>query len=195
MLILSSLVPPRLSVSAPEYLESSRKDVRAGHHVANDQSDMFQRLAAASANFGYLLSLEPLLVRYAGGAELHVFTDPNVALYKMRQFAEVLVQRLAVEGGQQVNPRTDLATLIEGPLPRGSCCPATSTTCSSASAGRANQSPRPWQRPGLARALQVSMCAGHRRPAHLRRRRHRSQTHHLAVLRQDAIAEDQVWPA
>ncbi|MBA4858535.1 hypothetical protein [Nocardia farcinica] len=81
--------------------------------MANDQSDMIQRLAAASANFGYLLSLEPLLVRYAAGAELHVFTDPNVALYKMRQFAEVLVQRLAVEGGQQVNPRTDLATLIE----------------------------------------------------------------------------------
>jgi type I restriction enzyme R subunit len=81
--------------------------------VASDQSDTVRRLAAASANFGYLLSLEPLLVRYAAGAELHVFTDPNVALYKMRQFAEVLAQRLAVEGGRHTNPRADLNTLIE----------------------------------------------------------------------------------
>ncbi|WP_290050368.1 type I restriction-modification system endonuclease [Amycolatopsis solani] len=81
--------------------------------MANDQSDLVQRLAAASANFGYMLPLEPLLVRYGAGAELHVFTDPNVALYKMRQFAEVLVQCLAVESGHQINPRTDLATLIE----------------------------------------------------------------------------------
>lgn len=66
-------------------------------------------LADASANFGFLLPHEPLLVLYGAGAEALIFTDPNVALFKARQFGEVLATDLArrgrvrVEGGRQVD--------------------------------------------------------------------------------------------
>lgn len=48
-------------------------------------------LAARSPNFGRLLSYEKLLLIYGAGAESVVFTDPNMALIKCRQFIEVLV--------------------------------------------------------------------------------------------------------
>ncbi|GAA4189621.1 DEAD/DEAH box helicase family protein [Microbispora amethystogenes] len=47
-------------------------------------------LAGRSPNFGFLLRHEPLLVAYGAGAEAIVFTDPNGALIKCRQFIEVL---------------------------------------------------------------------------------------------------------
>ena len=66
-------------------------------------------LADASANFGFLLPHEPLLVLYGAGAEAAIFTDPNVAIYKARQFGEVLATdlvrrgRVRVEGNRQVD--------------------------------------------------------------------------------------------
>ena len=66
-------------------------------------------LADASANFGFLLPHEPLLVLYGAGAEAAIFTDPNVAIYKARQFGEVLATdlvrrgRVRVEGDRQVD--------------------------------------------------------------------------------------------
>lgn len=65
--------------------------------------------ADASANFGFLLPHEPLLVLYGAGAEAAIFTDPNVAIYKARQFGEVLATdlvrrgRVRVEGNRQVD--------------------------------------------------------------------------------------------
>ncbi|WP_083502563.1 DEAD/DEAH box helicase family protein [Sphaerimonospora mesophila] len=50
----------------------------------------FRGLADHSANFGFLLQHEPLLVVYGAGAEAIVFADPNGALVKCRQFIEVL---------------------------------------------------------------------------------------------------------
>ena len=55
-------------------------------------------LADASANFGFLLQHEPLLVLYGAGAEAAIFTDPNVAIYKARQFGEVLATDLVRRG-------------------------------------------------------------------------------------------------
>ncbi|WP_343965905.1 DEAD/DEAH box helicase family protein, partial [Streptosporangium amethystogenes] len=68
-----------------------------------------QELAGKSSNFGFLLPHEPLLVLYGAGAETVVFTDPNVALFKARQFGEVLATdlvrrgRVRVEGDRQVD--------------------------------------------------------------------------------------------
>ena len=66
-------------------------------------------LAAASVNFGFLLEHEPLLALYGAGAEAAIFTDPNVSIYKARQFAEVLSTdlcrrgRVRVDGDRQVD--------------------------------------------------------------------------------------------
>ena len=65
-----------------------------------------QLVAAAreSANFGDLAPIEPLLAIYAAGAESGVYTDPNGALIKCRQFGEVLAEQLIrpVREAQQI---------------------------------------------------------------------------------------------
>ncbi|WP_433591121.1 DEAD/DEAH box helicase family protein [Nocardia sp. CA-145437] len=48
------------------------------------------QLAVASSNFGFLLDHLDLLVLYGAGAENVIFTDPNIALVKSRQFGEAL---------------------------------------------------------------------------------------------------------
>lgn len=66
-------------------------------------------LAGRSHNFGFLLAHLPLLVAYGAGAEAAVYTDPNVALFKARQFGEVLAAdlvrrgRVRVEGDRQID--------------------------------------------------------------------------------------------
>ena len=73
--------------------------------LANDPADereqMVEADSHASANFGFLLKHEPLLVLYGAGAEAAIFTDPNVATYKARQFGEVLSADLGLVGGQE----------------------------------------------------------------------------------------------
>lgn len=53
-------------------------------------------LAAArrSANFAPLEAVEPLLLVYGAGAEATVYSDPNGALIKCRQYGEVLAEQL-----------------------------------------------------------------------------------------------------
>lgn len=51
-------------------------------------------VARRSVNFGLLEAIEPLFVLYGAGAEASVYTDPNGALIKCRQFGEVLVEQL-----------------------------------------------------------------------------------------------------
>ncbi|MFF4484295.1 DEAD/DEAH box helicase family protein [Streptomyces sp. NPDC001520] len=78
-----------------------------GRAVALDPK--LTELARQSRNFGFLQSHLPLLVVYGAGAEAAVYTDPNVALFKARQFAEVLAAdlvrrgRVRVEGDRQID--------------------------------------------------------------------------------------------
>ena len=65
--------------------------------------ERIRALADASANFGFLLPHEPLLVLYGAGAEAAIFTDPNVAIFKARQFGEVLATDLVRRGGVRVD--------------------------------------------------------------------------------------------
>src|SRR5690606_10447594 len=59
--------------------------------------------ARQSVNFGPLASIEPLLTIYGAGAESTVYTDPNGALIKCRQFGEVLAEQLIRRSGTRFN--------------------------------------------------------------------------------------------
>ncbi|MFF4387183.1 DEAD/DEAH box helicase family protein [Streptomyces sp. NPDC001552] len=58
------------------------------HQVAAEEA--LAELAAASANFGFLLPLEPLLLLYGAGAEADAYDRPKRSVAQARQFAEVL---------------------------------------------------------------------------------------------------------
>jgi type I restriction enzyme R subunit len=70
-----------------------------------------RRLAAASANFGFLEPHEPLLVWYGAGAEALVYVDAQSAIVKTRQFTEVLAEDLVRRTGTPVTDNR-LAGLI-----------------------------------------------------------------------------------
>ncbi|GGL47949.1 DEAD/DEAH box helicase family protein [Planomonospora parontospora] len=75
-------------------------------------SDRVRELASRSANFGFLLAHEPLLVVYGAGAEAAVFTDPNAALVKCRQFIEVLTTEMVRRTGIRVAGENRLESRI-----------------------------------------------------------------------------------
>jgi type I restriction enzyme R subunit len=50
-------------------------------------------------NFAFLTEHHRLLVAYGAMAELYVFTDPDAALVKLRKFAELLAELVAVRSG------------------------------------------------------------------------------------------------
>lgn len=54
------------------------------------------QVASTSPNFGALTAIEPLLAVYGAGAESSIYSDPNGALVKCRQFGEVLAEQLVV---------------------------------------------------------------------------------------------------
>ncbi|MFQ6392441.1 hypothetical protein ACLMAJ_03195 [Nocardia sp. KC 131] len=60
----------------------------------DQQNDQLNAAAAQTANFGYLLADEPLLVFYGAVAETNVFTDPNTSMMNSRQFGETLTKAL-----------------------------------------------------------------------------------------------------
>jgi type I restriction enzyme R subunit len=70
-----------------------------------DVDARIRELASRSQNFGFLLPLEPLLVATGAGAEAFVYAEPNVALFKARQFGEVLVGELVRRLGLRVAGR------------------------------------------------------------------------------------------
>ncbi|MEV0391995.1 type I restriction-modification system endonuclease [Polymorphospora rubra] len=82
--------------------------------MVTPHDNQVRTLAAASANFGYLIDVEPLLVRYGVGAERHLFDDPNVALFKMRQYLETIAQRVAAEVSLSLPRQADLHQTIQG---------------------------------------------------------------------------------
>ncbi|MFI9011658.1 DUF4145 domain-containing protein [Actinosynnema sp. NPDC053489] len=56
-------------------------------------------LAQRTANFGHLLTHEPVLVVHGAAAEAAVFTDPNTAMFKCRLFGEALTARAFIQFG------------------------------------------------------------------------------------------------
>jgi len=58
-----------------------------------------QEVAACSANFGLLLSHQPLLVLYGASAESSIFTDPSLSLFMSRHFGETLATELLRRAG------------------------------------------------------------------------------------------------
>ncbi|WP_405737408.1 DEAD/DEAH box helicase family protein [Streptomyces sp. NBC_01537] len=77
-------------------------------HQAADEEALAE-LAAASANFGFLLPLEPLLLLYGAGAEADAHARPERSLAQVRQFAEVL----AAESSRMLGPEP-----VDGPVHR-----------------------------------------------------------------------------
>ncbi|CAN5478200.1 type I restriction-modification system endonuclease [soil metagenome] len=65
-----------------------------------------------SPNFAYLAYHAARLVALATQAEQHFATDPNVTLYKLRQFAEILAKRAAAKVGLLVDPREDFGRVV-----------------------------------------------------------------------------------
>lgn len=82
-----------------------------------------RELAQRSQNFGYLLPYEPLLVAYGAGAEAYVYTDPNGALIKCRQFVESLAQELLARLGRSSQRKlaVDIAALDDAGRPGAAC--------------------------------------------------------------------------
>ncbi|MGW3996390.1 DEAD/DEAH box helicase family protein [Amycolatopsis sp. NPDC004772] len=58
-----------------------------------------RELAERTANFGYLLTYEPVLVVHGAAAEAALFTDPNTAMFKCRLFGEALTAKAFIEFG------------------------------------------------------------------------------------------------
>ncbi|MFE2930708.1 DEAD/DEAH box helicase family protein [Streptomyces sp. NPDC059278] len=58
-----------------------------------------QELAARSANFGFLMPHQPLLLLYGAGAEASLFDDPDKAVRKARKFGETLATDLIRRSG------------------------------------------------------------------------------------------------
>ncbi|MCA9091503.1 MAG: type I restriction-modification system endonuclease, partial [Planctomycetaceae bacterium] len=66
-----------------------------------------------SPNFSFLAKHDEVLVRYAALAERHVFSDPNAALVKLRQFGELLAQHCAAYNGIQVDERDSALNVLD----------------------------------------------------------------------------------
>lgn len=52
-----------------------------------------------SPNFGHLAAADPLLAQHGAKAERFLFEEPITALFKLRQFGEVLAQQAAAHTG------------------------------------------------------------------------------------------------
>src|SRR4051794_4817643 len=68
--------------------------------------------AFASPNFAFLIQYDEVLVRHAALAERYLFDDPNSALIKLRQFAELLAQHAAAYTGVAVEAYESQRELI-----------------------------------------------------------------------------------
>jgi len=72
-----------------------------------------------SPNFAFLGHHDPRLVALGTQAEEQFASDPNVTLYKLRQFCEVLAKRAAAKVGLLLDPREDLRRVIDALADRG----------------------------------------------------------------------------
>jgi len=69
--------------------------------------------AFSSPNFAFLVKYDEVPVRHAALAERYVFDDPNSALIKLRQFAELLAQHAAAYTGVVVEAYESQRELID----------------------------------------------------------------------------------
>jgi type I restriction enzyme R subunit len=69
--------------------------------------------AFSSPNFAFLVKYDEVLVRHAALAERYVFDDPNSALIKLRQFAELLAQHAAAYTAVVVEAHESQRELID----------------------------------------------------------------------------------
>ena len=74
-------------------------------------SDIKNSQHGESPNFEFLRDHDPLLVRYTAQAETYVFSDPNTALIKLRQFAELLAKQVGARIGSY-SPDEEFLSLI-----------------------------------------------------------------------------------
>jgi type I restriction enzyme R subunit len=66
-----------------------------------------------SPNFAFLAHHDARLVALATQAEQQFANDPNVTLYKLRQFSEILAKRAAAKVGLLLDPREELRRVID----------------------------------------------------------------------------------
>lgn len=83
-------------------------------------------MSADSANFQFLLVHDPLLVRYGAQAERYFSDDPNTALIKLRQFAEVLAKHAAALSGVYTRPEASFVDVLGTLWDRGLLTPRVS---------------------------------------------------------------------
>ena len=76
-----------------------------------------------SKNFSFLKTHDALLVRLGAEAEHYLFTDPNVCLIKLRQFGEVLAQRVAAHVGVYTSEQDDQLNRLGALRDRGALTP------------------------------------------------------------------------
>jgi type I restriction enzyme, R subunit len=72
-----------------------------------------------SLNFEFLKSHEPMLTQLGAAAERYCFEDPNVSLYKLRQFGELLAQLAASSLGLTVTRDANQLSLLRDLESRG----------------------------------------------------------------------------
>jgi type I restriction enzyme, R subunit len=72
-----------------------------------------------SLNFEFLRPHEPLLVKLGAAAERYCFEDPNVSLFKLRQFGELLAQMVRVSVPAESNQNALLRELSARGVIRG----------------------------------------------------------------------------
>ena len=72
-----------------------------------------------SLNFEFLQTYEPQLVKFGAAAERNCFEDPNVSIYKLRQFGELLAQMTAGSMGMFVPSKAHQFTLLQDLESRG----------------------------------------------------------------------------
>jgi type I restriction enzyme R subunit len=77
----------------------------------------------SSTNFSFLNTHDPLLVKLAGQAEQYFFTDPNICLIRLRQFGEVLAQRVAAHVGVYTKEEDDQLKRLNALRERGALTP------------------------------------------------------------------------
>lgn len=66
-----------------------------------------------SPNFGFLAKHDAVLVKHAALAERYVFDDPNSALVKLRQFAELLAKHCAAYAGIAIDERDSFLNVLD----------------------------------------------------------------------------------
>ncbi len=93
------------------------------HQLKADTATVPSSSPLPSPNFQFLGRKNTMLISIAGYAESYVFTDPNAAMFKLRQFAELIARKTANEVGISTDTETRLLDLINDLQSRGYLTP------------------------------------------------------------------------